>query len=243
MVGPMRDRPASGSRYGGAGHDYGASLTLGIVDDHPLFRLGLRRALEREPDLEIAWDAESAEKAMALLRESPVDLLLIDVSLRGGADGISATREIRRQWPELLVVVISALEDRSAAALAAGAAAFLPKHMGLDEMLAALRSLVFASGPEARPPSPGAVIASAPAPNGLLGQRTFDVLSPRERDVLEGIRAGQTNREIAIELGISQTTVNKHVHQILRKLRVRNRAQAAALDRSGATPFPAHGRA
>jgi DNA-binding NarL/FixJ family response regulator len=198
-----------------------APLRIGIVDDHPIFRLGLRRALEREPDLEIAWELGSAANLEATMRKTPIDLLLVDVYLGAGKDGLVAARMVAERWPDVKVAAISASLDARVAqeSTRAGASLFLRKAMPIPEMLSSIRRLA-APGP-ALSRRGRAVKASGPV--GRLSG-----LSPRQRQVLEYLRVGRTNKEIAARLGVSVATVNKHVHQVLSALHVSNRTQAAA---------------
>jgi DNA-binding NarL/FixJ family response regulator len=206
---------------------------VGIIDDHPVYRLGLRRALQNRVDLSVAWDLASASDLERTLKGAPVDLVLMDVNLGSGADGVTATEALRKQGNRVKVVLTSALVDqeRLLSASAAGAAAYLPKDLTIAELVGALRSV--GRGEKA-------------ITGDLLGQlnaarvtrharRSTDpdskprLLSAREAEVLAEVRQGRTNREIARKLGISPTTVNKHVQQVLKKLKVRNRAQAATV--------------
>jgi len=193
-------------------------VRIGIVDDHPVFRLGLASALERQHDLEITWELSSAVNLEALLQKTPVDVLLIDVYLGTGKDGIAATRDVRAKWPELKIAAMSASMDTqlSITSKRAGASVFLPKALPVSDMVGAIRRLV--EGPrKGRSDLRGS------------GSRVKDPrLSPRQRQVLEYIRVGRTNKEIAARLGVSVATVNKHVHEVLSVLGVRNRTQAAA---------------
>ena len=208
---------------------------MGIVDDHPMFRLGLKKALEREPDLTIRWELGSAMNLDSVMRQAPVDVVLMDVYMGPGKDGIAATREIVDRWPDVRVAVISASVDvRSvAASTRAGASAFLPKAMPVSEMVASIRRLASFSGSGAgSPPNRPAsrqVAASKSRPSARLHtSAAARGLSHREQEVLEEMRLGRTNKEIAARLGISISTVNKHVHQILAVMKVRNRTEAAA---------------
>jgi DNA-binding NarL/FixJ family response regulator len=193
-------------------------VRIGIVDDHPVFRLGLARALERQPDLEITWELSSAVNLTAMMQKTPVDVLLIDVYLRADTDGIAATRDVRARWPDVKVAAMSASVDSqvSTASKRAGASVFLPKALPVSEIVAAIRKLVDVPR-KGRSDMRGS------------GSRVDAGLSPRQRQVLEYLRVGRTNKEIAARLGVSVATVNKHVHEVLSALGVRNRTQAAAL--------------
>lgn len=198
-------------------------IRVAIVDDHPVFRLGLKRALERESDLEVSWELGSAATLESTMTKSPVDVLLIDVYLGSAKDGISATREVVERWPDVKVAAMSASLDArvSAASTRAGARVFLPKSMPVADVVGSIRRLV-AQGGEQHSRS-----SSHRAKRGPRGR--VNGLSPRQRQVLDFIRLGRTNREIATRLGVSVATVNKHVHEILSVLKVRNRTEAAAL--------------
>jgi DNA-binding NarL/FixJ family response regulator len=200
------------------------------VDDHEVFRVGLKSLLARAPRLEVVWDTASAHDAFDRLQQEPVDAVLMDINLGGPVDGIQATDRLMGAWPGLKVILISALADerRLVAAREAGAAGFLPKELGADEMVEAIVRMV--SG---RPPGLGDHIAARGRVTGPVTGgpplNAFEALSPRELEVLGEVRWARTNREIAERLGVSTTTINKHVHQILRKLGLRNRGEAAIL--------------
>jgi NarL family two-component system response regulator LiaR len=201
-------------------------IRIGIVDDHPVFRLGLKRALEREPDLEIPWEMGSPATLDAVMRKTPVDVILMDVFMGPGKDGIAATREVLEKWPEVKVAIISAsLDERVApAGKRAGAQMFLPKSMPVSEMVGSIRKLAAAN-------LGGSQRRGKPARPVQVSSGRIDGLSPRQRQVLDYLRLGRTNRDIAARLGISIGTVNKHVHAVLTVLQVSNRTQAAAAAR------------
>jgi DNA-binding NarL/FixJ family response regulator len=207
-------------------------LRLGIIDDHPVYRLGLRRALQRQPDLLIVWDLASASELAGKLKQDPVDVVLMDVNLGGGVDGVTAAEALRRERNRVKVVLTSALADqeRLSRAAAAGAAAYLPKDLTVSELLGALRSVARSEKSITGDLLPR---VSAARPTRRRSLQDLDhkpqLLSAREAQVLGEVRQGRTNREIARKLGISPTTVNKHVQQVLKKLKVRNRAQAATI--------------
>jgi DNA-binding NarL/FixJ family response regulator len=188
-------------------------IRIGIVDDHPVFRAGLKRVLERSGDMTVEWDLADSAGLAALFIANPVDVLLMDVELKAGPDGLATTRTAAAKWPNLNVIVLSGSLDPDMPRLAQGhgAAGFLAKDMPIPDMVAKIREVALA-GRRRSPRSP----------------RDPSRLSVRENQVLQEIRRGRTNREIAASLGISITTVNKHVQGVLKKLNVRNRAQAAA---------------
>jgi two-component system response regulator DesR len=186
------------------------SIRIGIVDDHPIFRSGITQLLERERDISVEWAIANSEELIPHLERLPVDLVLMDLELGDGADGLAATEMVRAGWPDSSVIVLSGSLDPAApdAALAAGAIAFIAKDSPASTLLDSIRRLTRSSGSK---------IVSAHR------------LSTRERQVHSGIRRGRTNREIAAELGVSTTTINKHVQHVLEKLGARNRAEAAAV--------------
>jgi DNA-binding NarL/FixJ family response regulator len=190
-----------------------------------MFRLGLKRALERESNIDVSWEIGSAVNLEEVMRKNPVDVILMDVYMGAGKDGIAATREVTENWPDIKVAVISASLDVRVgpASTRAGAHMFLPKAMPVAEMVSSIRNLAAASSTR-RAGSKSARRDKRPA--GRIGG-----LSPRQRQVLEHMRLGRTNREIAGRLGISTGTVNKHVHAVLTVLKVRNRTEAVAAAR------------
>jgi DNA-binding NarL/FixJ family response regulator len=204
----------------GGGSGEAAAIRLAIVDDHEVFRMGLRGLLERTGGIVVEWDTGSPHEAWSRIVEQPVDAVLVDVHLGGPVDGLEVCRMLTTRDRDVRVVLMSGLvdEQRLAEGRRVGAVGFLPKELPAGEMVEALVNLV---GPRREDPDP----------HGLEfhdehGSR-LDDLSVREREVLAEIRLGRTNREIAERLQVSTSTVNKHVHQVLRKLRVRNRAEAA----------------
>jgi len=181
----------------------------------------VRTLLERTGEVEVAWDTGSPHEAWRQIAADPVDAVLVDLNLGGPVDGMEAARMLTARYPELRVVLMSGLVDekRLVGARDAGVVGFLPKALAADELLSALQAMVLPGTSAARVPLRPVLEPGAEAP--------IEPLSPRETEVLAEIRLGRTNREIAQQLRVSTTTINKHVGQVLRKLRVRNRAEAA----------------
>jgi DNA-binding NarL/FixJ family response regulator len=201
-------------------------IRVGIVDDHPVFRLGLRGTFERQRDLKVVWDLGSATKLLETLDANPADIVLMDLDLGPNQDGLTATYAIKRAHPEVRVVVITASLDYQtmAASRRAGASGYLAKDLPVADMLAAVRKL-------AAPGAVRTVFSDQLIAGAATGGRTWSALrglTRREQEVLAELNRGRTNREIASRFGVSVTTVNKHVQQVLRKLHVRNRGQAVA---------------
>jgi DNA-binding NarL/FixJ family response regulator len=206
--------------------DEGAHLIrLGIVDDHPVFRLGLMRMLERENDLLVAWELGSVTGLDAAMETSPVDVVLMDLNLGPEQDALAATTSIRINHAVKVIVISASLDwEAASAARAAGASAFLPKDLEIADMVAAIRGL-------SSPNFGRWTFTDMLETRGTKGTMTSlrKGLSPREQQVLSELRRGRTNKEIASRLGVSITTINKHVQQVLKKLHVRTRAQAVAM--------------
>jgi two-component system, NarL family, nitrate/nitrite response regulator NarL len=199
-----------------------------LADDHGLFRAGIASLL-RVWGMNVVGEAADGATAIAEARRLRPDLVLMDINMHG-LDGLAATRSIKAELPETKVVIVTVSDesDDLFEAIKAGADGYLLKDMSeaeLEHVLGALARHETALSPRiatrileefARMVHAG----SAPPRD--------DALSGREREVLRLVAAGSTNREIAASLFISQNTVNFHVHNILAKLHMRNRAQAAA---------------
>ena len=182
------------------------------------------RLFERESDVSILWELDSLQRLDEMLEKDPVDVVLIDLILGPDQDALAATRAIREKYDAIKVIIISGSLDFewAAAARAAGASGYLPKDLPIADMLAAIRGL--------SSPSFGRLGFSDMLSSGS-GRRGIQIslaqgLTRREQQVLSELRRGRTNKEIAARLGVSITTINKHVQQVLKKLHVRTRAQA-----------------
>jgi DNA-binding NarL/FixJ family response regulator len=200
-------------------------IRVAIVDDHPVFREGLRRVLDKVPDLAIVWESGTASDLVERLATEPVDVLLIDLYLGENEDSLAAARAARERFSDLRVIVISASLDWDAATASrqAGASGFLPKDLSVDDMVAGIRAL--ADPNLGRPAFSDRSYGASPKGSRWITQTG---LTRREREVLFEIVRGASNREIAARLGVSVTTVNKHVHHVLSKLKAKNRAQVVA---------------
>jgi DNA-binding NarL/FixJ family response regulator len=197
-----------------------------IVDDHPLFRDGLRGLLESVGDLEVAGEAASGEEAIALASALQPDVVLMDLNMPP-PDGIEATRRIVQDSPRANVLVVTMYEDDESvfAALRAGARGYVLKGASQAETLRAIRAVgngeaIFGPGVASRVMR---YFASAqPAASAAL----FPELTERETEILRFIVQGRTNDEIAEQLVLSLKTVRNHVSNICGKLQVADRAQA-----------------
>jgi len=200
-----------------------------VVDDHEIVRAGLRTVLEGVDDLSVAGEAATAGEAVARARALRPDVVLLDLRLgaEGDAGGIEACRAIRSELPETRVLMFSSYGEREAvvASLLAGASGYVTKNVARAQLLEALRAV-------ARGESLLDSRVTAPVLDRLkeLSEKeraADDPLSPREREVLALIARGMTNREIAEQLVISEHTARNHVTNILDKLGLNRRTEAA----------------
>lgn len=194
-------------------------VTVLIVDDHAIVRHGLRTYLGAQPGLLVVGEAASGEEAVGLVTELVPDVVLLDLVLPG-LDGIEATRQIRRTSPSTRVIVLTSFTDDEFVfrALRAGALSYLLKDAHPSEVAAAVRRA-----------ARGEAVIDRSIASRLLGEGASgpDELSERELQVLRLIAAGRGNGAIAADLQISEQTVKKHVSNILGKLHVADRTQAA----------------
>lgn len=196
-----------------------------LVDDHQVVRLGLRTALQAEPDLEIVGEAENAFQACVQAARLKPDLVLLDVQLPDRS-GIEACREIRAADPALRVLILTSFGDRTAvlAAMLAGANGYLLKNAMRDDLLKAIRAV--AGGQTVLDPAVTKEVLERLTAPSQSEQRA--ALSEREREVIRLIAAGLTNGEIAERLVIAEKTARNHVSNILEKLGLSRRSEAAA---------------
>ena len=196
-----------------------APVTVLIVDDHAIVRHGLRTYLNAQAGLLVVGEAVSGEEAVRLVSELVPDVVLLDLVLPG-LDGIEATRQIRCTSPSTRVIVLTSFadDDLVVRALRAGALSYLLKESHPSDVAAAVRR-------SAR----GEAVIHPTIASRLLGEGSGgpDELSERELQVLRLLAAGRSNATIAGELQISEQTVKKHVSNILGKLHVADRTQAA----------------
>jgi DNA-binding NarL/FixJ family response regulator len=194
-----------------------------IADDHELTRAGLRAVIEREPDLIVVAEADTAEAALERCRLGDVDVAVLDVRFGSGMTGLEAARQIVEGSPtRVLLVTLHDTAEYVRSALSAGALGYVLKDAGRLELLNAIRAVG-----EGRTAIASDLLRLAVAP--ALGPTDGDLarLTRREREVLALIRSGLTNKAIARELGIGPGTVKVHVEKVIAKLGVSDRTQAA----------------
>jgi DNA-binding NarL/FixJ family response regulator len=198
-----------------------AKIRVVIVDDHAMLRAGLEQLLGGEPDLDVVGKAAEGAEAVALVREVRPDVVLMDLQMPG-VDGVEATRQIvGEELADVLVLTSYSDAERIIGALDAGALGYLLKDAEPDEVLRGIRAV-------ARGESP----INPRAARELLGaRRTTSTaaadLTPRETEVLELVRQGLANKQIARRLGISERTVKAHLTSTFQRIGVVDRTQAA----------------
>lgn len=192
-----------------------------IVDDHSVVRQGLQMFLALDPEIEVVGEADNGQEALRLARELQPDVVLMDL-LMPVMDGITAITEMRRQLPDIEVIALtSVLEDASVVgAVKAGAIGYLLKDTRSDELCRAIRAAA-AGQVQLSPQAAARLMREVQLPE------RHESLTERETDVLRLIGKGMSNKEIARELSIGEKTVKTHVSNILGKLGVLSRTQAA----------------
>jgi NarL family two-component system response regulator LiaR len=197
------------------------AISVLITDDHKVVRQGLKMVLDLDPEIEVVGEAENGEEAARLARRLEPDVVVMDLVMPV-MDGVEATRVIRRELPDTQVVALtSVLEDASVTgAVRAGAIGYLLKNTGSDELCRAIKAA--AEGQvQLAPEAAARLMREVSAPTDL------QALTERETDVLKLIARGMANRQIARSLYIGEKTVKTHVSNILLKLGVNSRTQAA----------------
>jgi len=199
-----------------------------IADDDDLMRAGLVELLTADSEIEIIGEAATGREAVERARRLAPDVVLMDVRMPD-LDGIAATRELSRAAPDARVLILTTFEqnDYVFSALRAGASGFLLKRTRPEELIAAVHTI--AAGDSLLSPSVTRRVidrmAQQPTPE-LADQAKVDELTPREREVLELIARGLSNREIAGALVVEESTIRTHVKRVLMKLDLRDRVQA-----------------
>lgn len=218
-----------------------------VVDDQTLVREGFRKLLELESDFEIVGTAADGEAALVLLeslheQSMPPDVILMDIRMPR-MDGITATRTIKQRWPDTHIVILTTFDDTELirAGLQAGASGYSLKDITSEELAMTVRtaargqallqpdiaSKVFSALAPARPSPPAPNFSAASTPTYIDPATSIEQLTEREREILALVARGASNRQIAENLYLTEGTVKNHMSNILSKLGVRDRTQAA----------------
>lgn len=205
-------------------------ISVLVVDDDPLVRLGLQDILGGDPDIDVVGEAGTGGEAVEFVTRRAVDVALIDIRMPG-MDGIAAIAEMRAVTPTTGTIAMTTfdVDEYVYGALRAGADGFLLKDAEPADFVRAVH-LVAGGSAMLHPAAARRVLdryhSDAAAPD-IVVQRRIDRLTPRERDVLQFLASGESNAEIADRLGMRESTVKAHVSRILSALSVSNRVQAA----------------
>jgi two-component system response regulator NreC len=196
-----------------------------VVDDHTLFREGLRRLLESEPDFQVVGEASDAIQALQKVREVHPDVVLMDIGMPG-MSSFEAARLIEKNSPGTRLIFLTMYEDEEylLQSLDVGAAGYVLKDAPAPKLINAVRE-VHQGRKYLSPQVLGKVVAFRSQLQGSHGQARSSTLTPREREVLKMIAEGNSVKEIASLLGLSIKTVEAHKFNLMRKLKIHNKAQ------------------
>jgi two-component system, NarL family, response regulator LiaR len=201
-----------------------AKIRVLVADDHAVVRQGLRTFLELQEDIEVVADVADGRQALLAVAEHDPDVVLMDLVLPE-VDGVEAIRRIASERPRIRVIALTSFldDDKVFPAVRAGAAGYLLKDVEPAELVNAIRTVHAGEG--LLHPAVAARLMEEVASSG--GREAPDSLTPREREVVDLIARGLSNKRIALELGISEKTVKTHVSSILGKLGLTDRTQVA----------------
>ncbi|HEY2342438.1 MAG TPA: response regulator transcription factor [Chthoniobacteraceae bacterium] len=196
-----------------------ASIRLALIDDHLFLRVGLASMLESQPDMTVVAEAGSAEEALTKCADERPDIAIMDLRM-GGMGGIECTASLRHAVPETKVIILTTFDsdENLFRALHAGAYAFLLKDVPKLEFLETIRAVH--AGSYRLPPAIAERVAE---------RLREEPLSDREIEILRRIAAGRSNKEIGVDLSISESTVKGHINRILSKLHAHDRTEAVVV--------------
>lgn len=206
------------------------AIRVFLCDDHTLFRQGIRKLLELEPDIAVMGEAGSGQEMLGMLKRTGPDIILMDIGMPH-MDGVAATYKVKRILPSARVVILTVYEDEAHIfqAIKAGAMGYLLKDVSIEELIEAIRSVN--KGEALIQP----LIATKVLKEFAMldkrkikeGDQFYSDLTEREKEILRLIALGGTNKEIANKLRLSEKTVKNHISSIFQTLHVNNRTQAA----------------
>ncbi|MDP3786059.1 MAG: response regulator transcription factor [Candidatus Omnitrophota bacterium] len=206
------------------------AIRVFLCDDHTLFRQGMRKLLELERDIQIVGEAGNGREMLDMLKKTGPDIIMMDINMPE-VDGIAATYKIKKILPRANVVILTVYEDEPHIfeAIKAGAMGYLLKDISIEEVIEAIRK-VYKGEALLQPMIAAKVLkefAMLDKRKIKEGDRFYNDLTEREKEILRLIALGGSNKEIAQKLGISEKTVKNHISSIFQTLHVNNRTQAA----------------
>lgn len=217
---------------GEASRDLGY-IAVAVVDDHPFFRQGVRDVLSSEPGITVVAESDNGETALELLSQLQPHVVLMDVNLPG-MNGLQVTQRLKSRCPNVNVIILTAYDDEEQIyhAIRIGASAYFAKDVDpaqlLDTIHAVAKGYYVIANKRMTPEQAEQWLLELYKRYGMMpDDATFSPLTNREMEILELIINGLSNKEIAMELGISQQTVKNHITSILAKLNLSDRTQAA----------------
>ncbi|HMA33535.1 MAG TPA: response regulator transcription factor [Chloroflexia bacterium] len=205
-----------------------------IVDDHPIFRQGVRYTLEASGEFEVVGEAADGQRAIQIAEQLSPDVMLVDINLPG-LNGLEVARVVRRRLPQTALIILTVYEDDEQLfnAIKVGAAAYSPKDISPEQLLQITRLVaqghyLINENVLSRPFVASRVLKQFRelASVEQEGHMVFAPLTGREVEILDCIARGRSNKQIAMDLNISDQTVKNHITAILRKLNVNDRTQA-----------------
>jgi len=212
------------------------TIRLFLCDDHSIFRQGIRKLLELEPDVLVVGEASDGQEMLDMLKKTGPDVILLDIGMPK-MDGVTATYKAKKILPRARIVILTVYEDELHIfqAIKAGAMGYLLKDVSFDELMEAIRCVY--KGEALIQPVVAAKVLKEFAmldKRGIKeGDKFYSGLTERQKEILRLIALGGTNKEIAHKLNLSEKTVKNHISSIFQTLHVNNRTQAAiyALDK------------
>lgn len=202
-------------------------ITVMLVDDHEVVRQGVKTYLNLQPDIEVVAEAGSGEKAVSLVAEYAPDVILMDLIMPGGMDGVEATRQIKQISPRSNIIVLTSYhqDEHIFPAIRAGALSYMLKSVKAPELADAIRKAI--RGEAVLHPRVAARVVQELHGSHLDDVNPFTELTDREMEVLRLVAQGLNNQEIAEEMFVTPKTVRSHTSNILSKLHLHDRTQAA----------------
>ncbi len=205
-----------------------STIRVVLVDDHPVFRDGLKRSLERSPKIKVVGEAEDGETALSIMRQKRPDVLLTDVRLLGDMDGLQLLKVVKASMPATRVIILSAFSEENLllSAIIGETDGYILKNADANDVRQAIEA-VMKGGAVISPELTRILFGLAARYLDMDSSRTHNIssLTPRENQVLALLKNGYTDKQISKELHISPKTVHNHTTNIFRKLNINSRRQ------------------